>query len=208
VSENKSLFAAVLAVQAQVKPLPKDATNPHFRSKYTPLDTIVDTLRPVLAEHGLVWMTFPCRDDRGEPALRYQLAHAQTGEHIAGTMPLLLTKADPQGMGSALTYARRYSLCAVLNLVGEEDDDGHEATRPAERPYGEVAKPRGASDAQRKRIHAMLKEKGVSRDALAGILEPWDIELGEGWMDRLTPGREGTASRLIDVLQHWGAAAQ
>lgn len=121
---STGILGALLAFQAEAPTLPKDATNPHFRSKFTPLDTIVEHVQPLLTKHGLTWSTFPCRDEHG-PALRYVLGHADTGVTMEGTMPLLSSKQDPQGQGSAITYARRYSICAVLNLVADEDDDGN-----------------------------------------------------------------------------------
>jgi hypothetical protein len=127
--ETGSLLEAILAVQAEVGPIAKDAINPHFRSKYTTLGTIVETVGPILNKHGLVWMTFPESAEGGRPVLGYRLQHAQSGEKVGGVMPLLLTKQDPQGLGSALTYARRYSLCAVLNLVADDDDDGNTASQ-------------------------------------------------------------------------------
>jgi hypothetical protein len=140
-----SLLAALLAVQQEVPTLPKDAINPHFRSRYTPLDTIVEHVGPILTKNGLVWLTMPCRDEHGDPALQYRLAHASTGEVLEGTMPLLLTKADPQGMGSAITYARRYSLCAVLNLVADEDDDGNAGSAMTTRSTGCISGSRNCS---------------------------------------------------------------
>jgi hypothetical protein len=128
-SETGSLLEAILAVQAEVGPIAKDAINPAFKSKYTTLATIVETVGPILNKHGLVWMTFPSSDEEGRPCLDYVLVHSQTGVERGGTMPLLLTKQDPQGLGSALTYARRYSLCAVLNLVADDDDDGNTASQ-------------------------------------------------------------------------------
>lgn len=129
-STEPSLLDALLAFQREAPTLPKHADNPHFHSKFVPLDTIVERVGPLLVKHGLTWSTFPCRDDHG-PALRYVLAHPSTGDVLEGTMPLLLTKSDPQGQGSAITYARRYSICAVLNLVADEDDDGNSASAPA-----------------------------------------------------------------------------
>lgn len=126
-ADHKGLLPALLAVQSAAPTLPKDKTNPHFKSKYTPLDTIVETIGPLLAKHGLTWVACPTYGPDGHPALNYRLSHAQTNEGIEGTMPLLLSKPDAQGMGSAITYARRYSLCAVLNLVADEDDDGNGA---------------------------------------------------------------------------------
>ena len=124
-----TLLEAILAVQAEVGPIAKDAINPAFKSKYTTLGTIVETVGPILNKYGLVWLTFPERNDNG-PTLRYQLAHVASKETTGGVMPLLLTKQDPQGLGSALTYARRYSLCAVLNLVADDDDDGNAGSAP------------------------------------------------------------------------------
>lgn len=127
-TEHKTLCDALRAVQAQAKTLPKDAINPHFKSKFAPLDTIVENVGPLLAEHGLTWSAFPCFGPDGQPALRYKLTHV-SGDQETDTMPLLVTKPDPQGLGSAVTYARRYSLCAVLNLVADDDDDGTAAVR-------------------------------------------------------------------------------
>lgn len=201
------LLRAMRAVQAALEPLAKDAVNPHFQSRYTSLGAITEALRPALAEHELVWMTFPCRDEHGQPALRYVLAHAPSGEQLEDTMPLLLGQAHMQGMGSALTYARRYCLCAVFNVVGDDDDDGAAASSPASPPAAEAPRPAGASDAQRKRVHKLLRDKGVTRDELQAIVARWEITLGEGWLDRLTAGRGGTASQLIDILSEWESSA-
>src|SRR4051812_29575001 len=118
-ADHATLFAALLAVQGEAGTLTKDATNPHFRSKYVPLDTIVEEVGPILHRHGLVWMAKPGENGEGKPVLNYVLGHAKSGEREEGSMPLLLQKSDPQGQGSARTYARRYALCAVLNLVAD-----------------------------------------------------------------------------------------
>jgi len=125
-----TLLEAILAVQAEVGPIAKDAINPAFKSKYTTLGTIVETVGPILNKHGLLWVTLPTTNEQGQPALMYRLIHAATDQHISGTMPLLLQQQTPQGLGSALTYARRYSLCAVLNLVADDDDDGNAGSAP------------------------------------------------------------------------------
>lgn len=203
-TEHKGLLDAVRAVQLVVGTLPKDATNPHYASKYTPLDTIVETVGPLLAQHGLVWMTFPTTNGDGVPMLRYRLAHTTSGEQVEDTMPLLVTHVSPQGMGSALTYARRYSMCAVLNLVADDDDDGQAAkpkrSKRASSPPGTPEPEPGATDVQRKQIHALISEAGVSRAELADILGPLGVVLAEGWLDTLTPGASGSARVLIDLL--------
>jgi hypothetical protein len=130
----KSLGAALLAFQQEAPGLTKDATNPHFRNKYASLDSIMDKVRPVLNKHGLVLTQIPSfvMDGSGGvvPSLTTRLTHAESGEFIEDKMLLLLDKQNSQGLGSALTYARRYSITAFLALVGDEDDDGQAASTP------------------------------------------------------------------------------
>lgn len=169
-----ALLEALLAVQKDAPTLPKDATNPHFRSKYTPLDTIVETMGPILNTHGLIWTTLPVSAD-GEPALTYRLSHAESGESLEGTMPLLLSKQDAQGHGSAITYARRYALCAVLNLVADDDDDGNAASSQAREPQTTSI----ASEKQIKYVTTLLKRNKVTNAELAALLNGAGVKLGE-----------------------------
>lgn len=128
-----TLLAAILAVQGEVTTLFKDkvakvqSQKGNYEYRYIGLDTIVEAVGPILNKHGLVWMTFPGVTADGKPSLHYALAHAPSGEDRGGTMLLPVVAQGPQALGSALTYARRYSLCAVLNLVADEDDDAKAA---------------------------------------------------------------------------------
>lgn len=152
---GRQFAAALLAVQQELPKLQRDAINPHFRNKYISLDSLMAAIRPVLAKHGLVWITQPCRDEQGEPALAYRLVHAQSGESEGGCMPLMMAKSDPQGQGSAITYARRYSITAMLGLVADEDDDGHKATEGARDGRSQAAQPsapRLLTDKERDRV--------------------------------------------------------
>lgn len=197
-SDTGSLLGALLAAQQEMPALKKTATNPHFKSKFAPLDTIVETVNPILHKHGLVWSTLPGHDEYG-PALTYRLSHAPTGDAIEGTMPLLLSKQDPQGMGSAITYARRYALCAVLNLVADDDDDGARAgtTRPSStstRQSGRTEKP------YEKQIRELVNEKGLKKPQLLTLLAAVgadSVEVGPGWPGRLTAAQ---AAALIDAM--------
>lgn len=121
------LCAALVAAQAEFGTVKKDATNPFFKSKYADLPSVVAHASPVLAKHGLAvsqhigW--------NGEfDVLTTMLIHA-SGQYLTDTMRLHLVKDDPQGQGSAVTYARRYSYMAILGLVADEDDDGNAASR-------------------------------------------------------------------------------
>lgn len=124
-----NLAKALVAFNAEMKIIEKDATNPHFKNQYASLDTIIDEVRPLLAKHKLSIMQFPGGD--GEKfTLRSMLLH-ESGEWIESE-PITMkpVKNDPQGIGSCSTYARRYSLSAMLSLNTGEDDDGNDATQP------------------------------------------------------------------------------
>lgn len=126
-----ALLSALFAVQAELPTLPKDKVNPHFGSRFTGLETMVETVGPILNRHDLLWTTLPGYDTEGRSVLHYQLSHVATGEALTGTMRLLLGKEEMQGLGSAITYGRRYALSAVLNLVADEDDDGNASSDDA-----------------------------------------------------------------------------
>ncbi len=128
------LAKALLAFQKAAPDLHRDATNPHFKSKFLSLEGLMGQVLPVANAHGLVISQWPCVIENGSgptPALRTRLTHADSGETVEDVMLLMLVKDDPQGQGSGITYARRYSLMAALGLVADEDDDGNRATRSA-----------------------------------------------------------------------------
>ena len=115
------LAAALVKVQADIEHAHKNATNPHFRNTYANLTEVIDTARPVLTKHGISVVQFPGYVD-GVTTLETVLTH-ESGEWMSGTAGARVQKDDPQGVGSALTYLRRYSLAAVCG-IGQEDDDG------------------------------------------------------------------------------------
>lgn len=201
-SDTTGLLEAILAVQQEAPTLPKDKINPHYNSRYTGLDTIVEKVGPILNRHGLVWVTLPT-GTHDEPTLTYRLTHVPSKESLEGEMPLLLDKSSAQAMGSALTYTRRYSLCSVLNLVADDDDDGNAAGAArghrAQSP-GRAGRP---SDAQKSLIEKLVKDKRATREQLQVILSTIgaDVKVKEGWVDLLTGGRDGTASQLIAFLK-------
>lgn len=163
-----SLLDALVAFQADAPHIPLDTVNPHYKSRFASLATVMAAVRPKLSAVGLVWTTLPDVGANGATVLRYQLAHAATGETLEGEMPLLLAKPDAQGLGSAITYARRYAVLAVLGLVADDDDDGNAASTPAP-PVAVKAAPaakkqppdsRLLTDPEIKRIHDLLAPFG------------------------------------------------
>jgi hypothetical protein len=129
----KELATALAKVQGELKPAPKDSENPFFKSAYADLATVTKTVMPVLAKHGLSVTQVA----EGEGNITTQLMHT-SGEWLRGTLSLKPVKDDPQGRGSAITYARRYALASICGLA-TEDDDGNAATheKPKGKPPGD-----------------------------------------------------------------------
>lgn len=162
----KNLAIALVKFNAEVRIIEKDSTNPHFKNAYASLDTIIDEVRPLLAKHGLSVMQFPGGD--GEKfTLRSMILH-ESGEWIESE-PITMrpVKNDPQGIGSCSTYARRYSLSAMLSLNTGDDDDGNDATQPLRQQQTSYSQPNqnaptnhsgqasdGPTEGQRKMLYA------------------------------------------------------
>lgn len=121
----KNIYKALSEFQAKCPLIKKDASNPFFKSKYAPLDSILPIVLPLLKEVGLVISQIPDGN-----SLKTIIAHIDSGEVLEGTAELILDKQNPQGHGSAITYMRRYALVAMLGLNTDEDDDGNKASTP------------------------------------------------------------------------------
>lgn len=122
-----SLTAALAAVQAELPVVGKDqkatvkSDKGNYTYKYANLASVSAAILPILSKHGLAWVTLPTLDEAGKFVLRYELRHV-SGDVVSGSYPLPTT-TRPQEMGSAITYARRYALCAATGVAPEEDDD-------------------------------------------------------------------------------------
>jgi hypothetical protein len=160
--QHESLKAAVFAFQAEAPKLAKDKTaevvskrtGGKYTYKFTPLADIMAAIQSLLTKHGLVWSCAPGENEAGKPILDYELAHIASDAPKVGRMPLMLAEQSSQAHGSALTYAKRQALEAVLNLVAEADDDGKAASK---RPTGD-ARPLPA--ASRKKMLAEIESSG------------------------------------------------
>lgn len=116
----KELATALAKAQGQLENASKSSTNPHFKSKYADLAEVINTVRPVFAEHGLSVMQCPSFD-AGVVSVETVVMHS-SGEWMASTVSAPVSKQDAQGVGSAITYCRRYSLAAVAGIAQEDDD--------------------------------------------------------------------------------------
>ncbi len=125
-SQSISKLAEALSkAQGMMESAKKDSVNPHFKSKYADLASVIEAIREPLSKNGLSYVQYLEKTDVGL-ALVTKLMHS-TGEWISGSLPLMIGKNDMQGLGSSLTYARRYSLSAMTGIA-QDDDDGNTAT--------------------------------------------------------------------------------
>lgn len=122
------LAKALAAAQGEMNAASKDATNPHFKTRYADLASIMDACRGPLAKHGLSVTQLPGRDDAGQVTLTTTLMHA-SGQFIGSTIGVRPAQENPQVIGSILTYLRRYTLASVVGVVSD-DDDGEAASQP------------------------------------------------------------------------------
>lgn len=123
-SENiANLAAALVKAQSAMGNASKDAKNPFFKSKYADLNAIREAVLPALNANNISVLQLTGQD-QGKDVVMTTLMHS-SGEYIVSTTPIVCAKQnDPQALGSAISYARRYGLQAML-CVGAEDDDGN-----------------------------------------------------------------------------------
>lgn len=122
----KELATALAMAQASMGFAKKDAANPFFKSKYADLAAVVEAIKKPLTEHGLSYSQGTDIDEHGGVIVETLLMH-KSGEWIEGRLRMMPVKADPQGIGSCITYARRYGLQAIVG-VPADDDDGNAAS--------------------------------------------------------------------------------
>ena len=135
-----SLAAALVSAQAEIENASKNAKNDHFRNRYADLAEVLNTVRPVFAKNGIAIIQSPTLDGN-VVSVETMLMHS-SGEWISDSCSTPVSKNDAQGIGSAITYMRRYSLAAFAG-VAQEDDDGNGATgagqKPAQKPRPQPA---------------------------------------------------------------------
>jgi hypothetical protein len=119
---NPALFAALAKAQGEVENASKNSSNPHFKSKYADLAEVLNTVRPVFSENGLSLIQ-STEFDGALVSVTTTIAHKEGG-YVTAKASCVPAKTDAQGVGSATTYLRRYSLASVCGIA-QEDDDGN-----------------------------------------------------------------------------------
>ena len=153
----KELATALAKAQATMAGAKKDSTNPHFRSKYADLASIWEACRDALTSNGIAVVQMTRATAEEAVIVETRLMHS-SGEWTEGELLVPVTKADAQGYGSAITYARRYALAAAVG-VAPEDDDGNAAA--AARPTAKQVLPgaMNGADVNREALNMMTEEE-------------------------------------------------
>lgn len=188
----QEITKAIIKLQATLEPVHKDAKGNW--GKYATLVAVQQEILPKLKECGLAVIQ-PLSHLDGQPAIRTTLLH-ESGESITEVTPLILPKNDPQGQGSAITYARRYSLASITGLVIDDDDDGQKATDSVQKQgtFKPSANKR-ASTKQIEYITTLFKQKYPEQTKEDMLM--WAVDEG---VDFTTMTSED-ASGLIETLQ-------
>jgi hypothetical protein len=162
---TNNLATALIAAKLKFKPIAKTKTNPHYKSKYACLDSILDAISDALAASGLLLIQ-PTEIENGTPVLKTILIHAPTGDRFESILPLPIL-SDPQKLGSALTYYRRYGICNLLAISPDEDDDGSKCTTPKTE-----SQPKPAIDNYRiTEISTLGKSLGLTQSDIAELVK-------------------------------------
>jgi len=162
------LFAALAKAQGEIRGALKDAQNPHFKSRYADLASIVDAARP-LAKHGIATVQVPFSEN-GEIGVTTILGH-DSGEWISGRLSVKPLKLDPQGAGSVLTYLRRYSLAAMAGIAPEDDDGEAAMGRGNGYARAEFQDVSPITVAQRDELLKLIEDSGADTKAFCEYLK-------------------------------------
>jgi len=123
----KSLLKSLSQFQSEITPISKDANNPFYKSAYASLEQIQEHIKPILINCGLVIIQKNINNECGL-FVETNIIHVESGETITSIFPVIVQKADAQSYGSAVSYAKRYSITGLLNLtIQDVDDDGNNA---------------------------------------------------------------------------------
>ena len=145
-SEQINELAVALAkAQSQIEGAKRDKKNPHFKSDYADLSSVWDACRDALTSNGLSVAQSTESSGDGGYGVTTMLLHV-SGQWLTGTLYLRPTKDDPQGAGSALTYARRYGLAAMVGVAPADDDGNAASAKPIAAVVVAAVDPAGYAD--------------------------------------------------------------
>jgi hypothetical protein len=195
--ERAPLAKALVAAQKATEAVKKASTNPAFKSKYADLSVVVEAVVPALNAAGVSVLQFPAFN--GElVSVATTLLH-ESGSSVTATLHLRPSKLDPQGVGSAITYARRYALMAMTGAA-PEDDDGAAASGPRDAaPARPVQPPAAPTLAERaNRLESAMRAKAGQPEAVQKVFDQGASLCAE--LDQKSPERLAELETLLKML--------
>ena len=188
-----ALAKALVKFHSNAPAIIKNATNPHFKNRFADLGGILEAVRTPLAEVGLSVLQL-----LGDNTLTTLLLH-ESGEFIETTAPLIVSKHDMQGLGSACSYQRRYSLQSLLSLTGI-DDDGNEACKPANEKFTAV---KSVKKDYHKELSALMEKNKVSDEDIFKFLTSVNAKTDARYIGDLSnPIAQRLVEKFEDVVAH------
>lgn len=173
------LAAALSKAQSELEAAPKDAKNPHFKSRYATLAACMSAALPVLTKNGLAVVQSPTTNlADGSVAVMTTIMHS-SGQWFSAELSCKPKSLLPQDVGSAVTYLRRYCLSSVVGIISEEDDDGNQAqglSRPLQPPMPPMVKSEPQKETSKpnhslaKKVLLSFQDYGVGRDMLEKLI--------------------------------------
>ncbi len=192
------LSKAFAKMQQDLEQPLKNASNPFFKSKYVPLPNVVESITKAASKHGLSFSQFPSSDENGNVTVGTLVMH-ESGEWIEyDPIRMKSVKTDPQAVGSAITYARRYALSAIFGITSDEDDDGNEATQPAKSKTPSLKISNERADVYKESIQHIFDRTGKTD----GSITRWFCEqLGIAKIEDMTVEQTAIADQLIQKME-------
>ena len=203
--ERGELFGAYVKAQAEMGAVLKNSMNPAFRSKYADLSSVLDAVLPAFSKNGMAVIQSPGFD--GEIVTVETIVGHTSGGFIKSSLSMRPSKPDAHGVGSAITYARRYALLALAG-VAPEDDDGNAASGPQEPAQRFVSGLARLSSAQAKRdgLDAKVRQELAACQSEAA-LDAWYAGFDErtktfplSWLDPMRDEVEKRRNEIMDVI--------
>ncbi len=208
------LAKALAAAQGEMQPAKKDQANPFFKSRYADLASCWDAARQPLTKNNLSVVQTTQPGTGGAVIIESILLHG-SGEWIKGWLEVTPAKTDPQSLGSAITYGRRYGFMALVGIAPDDDDgesamgrkqghghQGQQATPPSPPQQAQAGQAAMASEAQVKKINILIRELGIEdRAAKIERLNKWLASTNSGRSVNSTSElTQREASALIEQL--------